>query len=977
MNKRLILGILGFLFTSLFLQGATIRGIVIDAESGQGVEDIAVSIKGTAFRTSTDRFGRYQLTRIEPGSLTVTVSGFNYATLSKTVEVAESGANLDFEISLDDTIYELETFTVNAVDSASMRALNKQRASDVRMDIIASDKFGKLPDVTIADSIRRLPGVTVEKDSQGRSGRYVTIRGMNSDFNSVNINGQKVVVSNFDGASRSVPLDIVASNSADTIEVTKAALPSDSADSIGGVINIRSASAFDNTENTYRIESTVSYIELADDYSGDYPHNETPIDFYARAGLYLNEARTLGNLASISYNRTPYLFESIENGPYVRDGGIYFPSYGRIEEAFDNVEILTFTDRLDYAPDETSTYSLELSYSERETQQGSFRSYVNYDPGYLVGDDPVVSGDTAVRFTSDDRALKEVRDYFEEQKNTNVVFKGEHLLDELKINYSLGYNKGEFAGDPEKDTRAIFRTSFFDTEYDNTSGTPDYGTRIHDEPDRFYEIFEVRRGTRAIDDETMSASLDVDYDTSWANVPTTISAGLSWTKVERDFDDIRRRYSTADVDWTLEEVRIGDDVIYGSVIADYTKNESLNGQAAPTFIDPAKVRQVEELLRQRGLQDEGDENWYLNQNVGRDSRSDLVNSYELEESIMAAYLMGKSIWEKWSLIYGVRVEATDVEVHTYGGDFYESDPDSELYVRPVTGENDYVNLFPHLHLRFDQTPDTSWRFSMNQTLARPSYRQLNPSEDIDPTANGGDGIVIKGNSRLDPVISTNIDLSVDHYFGNEASVTAGLFYKTMEDNVYRLRRSVQSGDPSYYPETAQVSEYLNADGAQVFGFEFNFYLPLKMLTDTLDGFILKGNYTYTDSSVDGIQREDVNGNIYVESGETPLFGQVSDSINLGLAYEAGGFEGSIDWHWTGAYLDFGGINADVNLDSYIGDRSNVDLNFAYFINEDWKVFFKAKNVFDDEITTYEGVEERLFYREATGRVFYLGFSWNP
>jgi len=976
MKKNQYLAAILWMVTTLSLSAATIRGVIRDVDTGEGIEDISVTVVGTALRTNTDRFGRYQLSLVNPGEVTLKVGSFSYEDTSRAISVDESGATADFELVYAGTILELDEFTVKASESASSRALNKQRAADVRLDIIASDKFGKLPDLTIADAVRRLPGVTVEKDSQGRAGRYVTIRGMNSDFNAVNINGQKVVVSNFDGASRSVPLDIIASNSADMIEVTKAPLPSDSADSIGGVINIRSASTFDEVNNAYRLESTLSRIELADAYTGPFPHDQQPIDLFLQASLYLDKGRTLGNLISVSYNRTPYLFESMENGPYRLSDGVYFPTYGRLEEAFDNVEILSFTDRLDFAPNEHSLYSVELTYSERETQQGSWRTYVNYDPDYLVGDDPIVKGDTAVQFTSDDRVYKEVRDYFETQKNLNLVFKGEHRFEDYEIDYSLGINNGEFQGDPNKDTRAIFRTSFWDTEYDNTDGTPQYGDRIVEEPNSEFSIYEVRKDTRRIDDDTISAQLNIHRHTQLGKVPTTFSAGLAYSQTKRDFDDIRHRFATADVDWTLDEVRIGDDVIYGSILADYGKDQSVNGQSAPSFIDPVKIREVEQILIQRGIQDEGDGNWYTNQNAARDARSDLVNSYELEENILAAYVMGKSSWEKLSIVYGLRLESTDVSVSTYGGDFYESDPDSGLYVHPVKGENDYVDFFPHLHLRYDATADTIYRFSMNRTLARPSFRQLNPSEDIDPTANGDMGLVIKGKTQLDAVYSTNLDLSVDHYFAKSGNITAGVFYKQMDNNVYRLSRPVLASDPDYYPETAEVREFLNADGATVMGFEFGFYLPLDIIHEAMKGFTLKGNYTYTDSKVDGIQRMDRKGILYLESGETPLFGQVSDAINLGIGYVVGGFEGNIDWHWTGAYLDFGGIDLDANLDDYIDDRSNLDLNISYLLGRNWKVFFKVKNLLDEEISTYEGNRNRMFYVESTGRVFYLGFSWN-
>ena len=68
---------------------------------------------------------------------------------------------------------------------------------------------------------------------------YVTIRGLYSDFNKVSVDGVALTVSNSDGASRSVPLNVLSSSVADTIEVTKAVTPDMDADAIGGSINIQ------------------------------------------------------------------------------------------------------------------------------------------------------------------------------------------------------------------------------------------------------------------------------------------------------------------------------------------------------------------------------------------------------------------------------------------------------------------------------------------------------------------------------------------------------------------------------------------------------------------------------------------------------------------------------------------------------------------------------------------------------------------
>ena len=965
---------------------ATVRGVVTDSAATNNLDGAIVALQGTSFRDSTDRSGKFTISNVPAGEYTLSVSHMGFDREVRTINVG--GQSLDLTIALrpDPEVVRMDAFNVNTSRAGLDRAASLQRAAANRVDVISSDNLGQLPDSTIADAVRRLPGVNVEKDAQGREGRYVTIRGMNADFNSVSINGQKVVVSNFDGASRSVPMDVVSAASAGTIEVTKSVLPSQDADSIGGSINIKSRSAFDQVGQAAEIEFAVGSQSLASDYQGRYPHDEMPYEASMVWSNTLDEARTMGLALSLDHSNRPYLFRSVESGPYVIDAGDYFPSYGRLEEAFDNVESTGGTARFDWRPTDTIDWSIDIAYSKRETQQGSQRAQVNFDPGFLVGDLQITNG-TATRFISEDRSEREVRDYFEAQENLTLSTELVHRLNEWELTYGLGLNQGDFAGDPDRDLRAFFRTGFRDgngnyleNSYELENGDPYqplYGDNHATLPASEFALFEVRRGTRVIADETLSGFINAKRDMLWGDRPGYLKFGIKTSDTSRDFDDIRRRYRTADTDWTLDSVVInGNDQVYGSVLADYGIDRAINGQSFGSMIDPIKVREAEAALAAAGVRDEGDANWYLNQNVSRDARADLVNSYDLTERVDAAFVEAQVQTQKLTVIAGARFETTDVTVRTHAGDFFETNPNSPLFVRPITGRNSYDNLLPHLHLRYDENEDLIFRASFNQTLARPSFRQLNPSTDIDPTANDDDGLVLKGRTDLNPVVSSNLDLSVDRYFTGANRVSLGLFYKDMRDNIYRLTRPVIAGDPSNFPANAEVQEFLNADGASVFGVEFSFELGLDVLTDTLSGLSLSGNYTYTDSEVDGIQRFDANRNIVEEFGRTTLFGQVPDTYNLALNFSRGGFDSRLAWNRTGSYLDFGGIDLDANLDDYLAARERLDFSISYRFFDNWTVFAEVSNLLDDDSRAYEGDEStRILYREESGRFTWVGLRW--
>ena len=70
------------------------------------------------------------------------------------------------------------------------QALKEQRSSDSIKSVVHADGVAQLPDENVAEAVERLPGISVERD-QGE-GRFVSVRGLGPDLNSVTINGTLV-----------------------------------------------------------------------------------------------------------------------------------------------------------------------------------------------------------------------------------------------------------------------------------------------------------------------------------------------------------------------------------------------------------------------------------------------------------------------------------------------------------------------------------------------------------------------------------------------------------------------------------------------------------------------------------------------------------------------------------------------------------------------------------------------------------------
>ena len=136
-------------------------------------------------------------------------------------------------------------------------ALKDQRSSEQRQSVVHADGIGQLPDDNAAEALQRIPGISVERDQGGR--RFVSVRGIAPDLNSVTING--TLVPSPESKRRAVALDVLPSELVQSLSVVKTLTPDMDANSLGGTIEVESLSAFDHDGLFYSISGEGSYDE--------------------------------------------------------------------------------------------------------------------------------------------------------------------------------------------------------------------------------------------------------------------------------------------------------------------------------------------------------------------------------------------------------------------------------------------------------------------------------------------------------------------------------------------------------------------------------------------------------------------------------------------------------------------------------------------------------------------------------------------
>jgi len=171
-----------------------------------------------------------------------------------------------------------------------------KRAATSFTDSIFSEDIGKFPDVNLAESFNRIPGITISRDINGE-GTTVAIRGLSANFTNVTLNGAPIAVASTGGADtqgtdRSVDLSFFPTDLFSKLTVNKSYRADLLEGGAAGNIDIRNVRAFDNpgTHITYNAQATKQ--SLASKWGG-------------RGSIIASTTSdTLGVLVGVSGNRT-------------------------------------------------------------------------------------------------------------------------------------------------------------------------------------------------------------------------------------------------------------------------------------------------------------------------------------------------------------------------------------------------------------------------------------------------------------------------------------------------------------------------------------------------------------------------------------------------------------------------------------------------------------------------------------------------
>ena len=790
------------------------------------------------------------------------------------------------------------------------QALKEQRNSDNIESVVHADGVAQLPDANVAEAVQRLPGISVERD-QGE-GRFVSVRGLGPDLNSVTING--TLVPSPESARRAVALDVLPSELVQSLSVIKTLTPDMDANSLGGTVDVQSLSAFDHKGLFYTGTSEAGYNQNTHQTS---PKFSGAISDRFSLGDGIDN---FGVAAALSWNKRDFGSDNVETG-----GAWDFNDGARLNSFEQRVYDISRERtggglNFDYKPDDDTQLYLRTLYSR-------FKDSETRNSTSLEFDKPQAAGELGKA-----KAKRKLKQREETQEIQSYVFGGERMLGLWTLSGQAGYSRssedspGHIAGATFKGNSSFPNSGFYDTE----KPRPIIGAGFYDPSNFTLDKVDWEEQDTRDTEKNLRLDLARDYDVEGYASQVKFGGKVSRRNKDNDLNA-----------WVYKDF---DDAGFNDAQLNMTPFDKGNvhyqlGQFGPGISGGA----IKDLI---GGLNPGD--YY-------DEQESRANDFKMREDINAAYVMNTVDIDDWRFIAGMRYEGTEFEAKGTGvrdGAFEAQDT-----------QRDYHHWLPGLHARYQLDKNTQLRAAWTNAVVRPTFGQLAPGFVID------DDEASFGNPNLKPLESSNFDLGIEHYMGQAGTVSAFLFYKDIKNFVYN-NDLAGSGE---WVDFTEAHTYANGDSAKLYGLELAYSQKFDWLPAPWNGLLLGANTTFSRSSASIEGFDQATGRNRKRDIDLP---NQSDTVgNLMLGWEDDTLSLRLSANYKSQYLyELAGIS-DKAHDLHVDAQTFVDFSARYSLTKNLQVSFEAQNLTDQPYFVYSGHRRYNNQYEEYGPTYSLGLTF--
>lgn len=945
-----------------FSQNGTLRGSVIDSETGETIIGANVLLKGTYIGTVTDLDGQFLL-ELPVGIHDIQISYITYATITiEGVEIKNKEVKFLNNIAITSEEQQLAEVIITAEAASNTEAalLVVKKKASIMLDGISAEKIKLTGDGTAAEVAKRVTGVSIE------GGKYVYIRGLGDRYTKTTLNGTEIP--GLDPDRNSLQMDIFPSNQIKSIVVSKNFTADLPADFTGGLLNIETVDFPDEKVVSFSFGTSFNpYVHLNSDFLS---YDGGNLDFLG----FDDGTRALPAGAESSNIPTPI------SGASPEEVNAFVSSFNPTLAAAQQTSLLDFSGSfsvgnmidLNKGGSESRKlgYMASLSYKSEyrfydEAFFGEYQRYTNPDSLNMrfattqdgqLGEQSVLAGALlGIAYKTDLSKLKLTVMHL--QNGENRVGKFAIVNDGAAVGQSgylafsdnLEYNQRSLTNIFVGGTH-VFPEKRFELEWKisptlSYSNDPDIRkTAFSYDPNTDIYLFQAGNGGnpsriwRELSEINLPSYLDGTYKHQLFNEDAKFKAGLSYIYKTRDYQILSYdvQFFGLQSPWEPDASQVLD----------------------PINLYPSSINNI----------------YYQSGNVTPNP-----NQYNANISNLGAYVTEEFMpLKNLKLILGVRME--DYAQRHTGRDQAYASGDT---INGRNLENEVVlsstRLFPSSSLIFYATEKQNVRAAYSRTIARPSFKELSFAQILDPVTNRFfNGSFFKYNDWDGELVETNInnyDLRWEYFLERGQIISVSAFYKQFENPIELVRIAEQQTTTEIQPR--------NVGQGSVLGMEFELIKNLGFIAAALHNFTLNANMTIVQSAIDMTDNEFNSRKGFERTGETidntrPMAGQAPYFINAGLVYSSNdlGMDIGLFYNVKGPTLALVGLGLvpDVYMEPF------HSLNFSLFkaLSEKATIDFKVANMLNDNIDqVYKsfGAEDEFFTSLNPGVSFSLGISY--
>lgn len=849
---------------------------------------------------------------------------------------------------------------VTGFRSSLEKALDIKRTAAGEVDAILAEDMAKFPDLNLAESIQRLPGVTIDRDAG--EGRTISVRGLSSEFTQVRINGLEAQAAYGSNKGRGFDFSVFASELFNSITVRKTQSAELEEGSLGATVDLQTGRGLDYGAGMhYALSAQGAYNDLA--------KNVQP----RLAGLmsWANADRTFGMLVSAAYSRRNPISESFNTTRW-QSGDPSLP-YGQGNNFAGCVTCTTTADRdallSAYYP-RIPRYTFGSIKERRLGITGSFQwkpddqTEVTLDSLYAhysqAAESPNIE---AIGFSRSAGGVRDtVVDDYAIDPNKNIISYG--VFDNVDVRSENGYSRdvttfGQVSLNAKHAFTDRFRGRLKIGESRTKARTPESYSYTFDATDMDGYMYDFRKNDRL---PVISYGFDVTDGRNF----TLTSAHHS-----RGGTDYRLKTAGGALEYDLTD---GLTLKGGGEYHTYSFDTYGVQQAVSTLSgsDAATdVTNLGKIVNIKGSMDvpAGTDLYYIVPDIWKINDyistfdDPLVPSYngsrEVGEDDAGGFLQADFHTHLGGMVARGNVGVRYAHTHVSSSGFLNTDY--------VNVKNNYSDWLPSFNLALEPAHNVTVRLAAAKVMSRPGLGDLTPGGSLStPTRR-----VTYGNPFLKPFRATNYDVSLEWYFAPESLISVAAFYKDIKSFTSQITEvvpwrslglpdSLLVGTPASPDEDFEITRKVNGDGGNLKGIEVQYQQPFTFLPGALRHFGFIGNYTYVDSDVS-----------YGDYGHNRLTGQSKHAFNATLYYETKKLSVRVSGAYRGDYLlSFPGGNN--NSEEGIKSTLNVDASFSYNLTKHLSLSLEGVNLTDEYNDRYVDATDRVSNYRHFGRELLFG-----